>query len=132
MSALHTLTAFSLSFAAVSICLTAFLMPIAGNWRREGMLEVTLPRTECKVPWRVLVSLSFDSKNGRVERKVDVRDVRTDQEMVRAIREAMGGGSPPVGIDAPPRIPWAEVVRLLQVLKESGFHRIDLMTPCGF
>ncbi|HZL73012.1 MAG TPA: biopolymer transporter ExbD [Planctomycetota bacterium] len=132
MAGFHPSTVFLIPIAAVSFCLSIFLMPVAGNWPREEFIEVSLPRNECKIPCRANLYLRFNASKGLLEMRVDTLDVQSNEEMVRAVRDIVGGSTIPVGIDAHEQVPWAQVRRIIKILKENGIRRIDLLGHGGF
>ena len=79
----------------------------------------------------VRVALVWDETTQTVHRKMGDREYPNDDDLAKAISEAhdawvkKGKPDAPVTIDASSDIPWAEVIKVVNLIKKLGIDKIE-------
>jgi biopolymer transport protein ExbD len=79
----------------------------------------------------VRVTVTWDEATQSVHRKIADREYAKDDDLQKAIAEAHkalandGKADAPVAIDADPRIPWNEVITVVNLIKRCGIEKIE-------
>ncbi len=91
----------------------------AGSIQIEGILD------------EVRVAMFWDEDNQRTIRQLRNRRVESDEELATLIKEAhddwvrMNKPDTPVTIDAEPRVPWNDVINVLNLCKKNRIDKIE-------
>jgi hypothetical protein len=104
----------------------------------EGKFDSWLPKGKGSqgmplgaVIQEVRVALFWDEDNTKSIRKIGTRVVPDDEELRQLIASAYEGfvrlGQPdvPLTIDADLRVPWQDVITVMNVSKRAGMHKIE-------
>ena len=122
----------------VIFCLCVFFMCSMKFKAMEGKLESWLPKGLGNTHVRDLhadetrVALLWDEARQRTIRRFGAVDVRDDHQLRELLRESHAGwirlGNPraPLIVDAGERVPWREVVCVIDLGKHEGLERVQL------
>lgn len=98
------------------------------SWLPKDLGNATTPDTD---PKEMRVAIYWDEQKGEVVRQYGVRVIRDDEELETLIRGAnddfkkVGKSDVPVIIDGDARIPWAEVMTIVNIAKRLGIEKIQ-------
>ena len=124
----------------IIFCLCVFFMCSFKFKAIEGKFDSWLPGNsghdaplppDIKIISEVRVALVWDDATGTVIRKLGVRVLSEDDDLATAITAAhaawveRGRPEAPVTIDADVRVPWSEVVRVVNVAKRCDIDKIE-------
>jgi biopolymer transport protein ExbD len=128
----------------VIFCLCVFFMISFRFKQIEGRFDAWLPRTTGLGPVPHLdidpivelrVALFWNETTRHAVRKLGSRLVATDEELERLLQGArddcvrLGKPIVPLTIDADGRVPWSDVVDVVNLGKKSGIDRIEFAFP---
>jgi hypothetical protein len=97
---------------------------------RAAATKLTKPIDPGTLP-QVRVRVTWDEAAQSARRRMDERDYPKDEDLGAAIGEAHAalvrslGRDVPVTIDADSRVPWAEVIRVVNLAKAAGIEKIE-------
>jgi biopolymer transport protein ExbD len=125
----------------VIFCLCVFFMCSFKFKQESGRFDAWLPKDRgvatdvARQPQDVgiedvRVALLFDEKTGATRRKLATRVVRDDAELQALLRDAHDEARRvavelPLTIDSDGRVPWSDVVAVMNVAKRAGVEKID-------
>jgi biopolymer transport protein ExbD len=124
----------------IIFCLCVFFMISFRFKQIEGRFDAWLPRTTGVGPGpvntsdllsEVRVALFWDETAQRTVRKLGSRRVDSDDELGQLLQEAhdayvrLNQPDAPATIDAEARVPWNDVVKVLNLCKKSRIDRIE-------
>ncbi len=126
----------------IIFCLCVFFMCSFKFKQMEGKFDTWLPKDAGVSPrdlpvdpativHDVRVAIVLDEATGRIERKLGIRSYPDDAELGAAIvaqHEAcarLGRPDAPVTLDADSRVPWTEVVRVVDLARGRGLGRFE-------
>jgi biopolymer transport protein ExbD len=123
----------------VIFCLCVFFMCSLKFKQLEGKFDSWLPRNKgiggiadpSMLIEDIRVAMFWDDKNERAVRQLGQRRVDSDQELQQLLKEAhddyvrLNKPDVPVTIDADPRIPWREVVNVVNICKHNQIDKIE-------
>jgi biopolymer transport protein ExbD len=128
----------------IIFCLIIFFMCSFHFKQVEGKFDSWLPKeggvhpTPVKAPVvldEVRVILAFDEVARAVVTRLGARAVESESELRELLAEArrdfaaLGRAEPPVILDAAARVPWAAVVRAMDVCRAADFSKIEFAAP---
>ncbi len=127
----------------IIFCLIIFFMCSFHFKQLEGKIDSWLPKDKGvhgtpitnPVLEEIRVSLKWDDGARAVERKLGARPVGDDRELGELLTAShadfvnLGKPDIPVIIDAEPRVPWKEVIGVLNVCKRQGLEKIEFAAP---
>ncbi|MBI1850772.1 MAG: biopolymer transporter ExbD [Planctomycetes bacterium] len=123
----------------VIFCLCVFFMCSFKFKQLEGKFDSWLPRNKgvggiadpSTLIEEIRVAMFWDAQNERAVRQLGQRRVDTDQELQQLLKEAhddyvrLNKPDVPVTIDADARIPWREVVNVVNICKRDQIDKIE-------
>jgi biopolymer transport protein ExbD len=124
----------------IIFCLCVFFMVSFKFKQIEGRFDAWLPQTTGPRPdahviidliTDLRVALFWDETTGHTVRKLGSRRVTGDEELVHLLQEAhddcvrLGKPDAPATIDADARVPWSDVVDVIDLCKKSRIDRIE-------
>jgi biopolymer transport protein ExbD len=122
----------------IIFCLCVFFMCSFKFKQLEGKFDSWLPKDKgdqglpsLDLISEVRVALLWDENTQMVHRKMKVREFQNDEELEKAITEAhndwvkLGKPDAPVTIDADGKIPWNEVVNVMNIIKRCNIEKIE-------
>jgi biopolymer transport protein ExbD len=122
----------------VIFCLCVFFMISFKFKQLEGKFDSWLPKGKGSqgmplnaVIQEVRVALFWDEANEKTVRKIGTRAVPEDDELEKLIVDAHEGfirlNNPdvPLTIDGDLRVPWDDVVRVMNISKRAGMNKIE-------
>jgi len=122
----------------IIFCLCVFFMCSFKFKQLEGKFDSWLPLDKgaeglpnLDLISEVRVALTWDEPTQTLHRKMGVRDIPDDADLQRSIAEAheawvkKGKPDAPVTIDGDARIPWSEVVTVVNIVKRCGIAKIE-------
>ena len=122
----------------IIFCLCVFFMISFEFKQLEGRFDAWLPQTIGVDPGRIIcqitdvrVALFWDEATRHTVRKLGNRRVHDDEELGQLLQEAhdacvlLNKPDAPVTIDAEARVPWSEVVNVMNLCKKSRMDRIE-------
>src|SRR2546428_12736015 len=122
----------------IIFCLCVFFMCSFKFKQLEGKFDSWLPKDKgseglpsLDLISEVRVALFWDENAQKVTRKMGVRNIPEDDELQRSIQEAhqawvqKGKPDAPVTIDADPKIPWNEVINVVNIIKRCNIEKIE-------
>ena len=122
----------------IIFCLCVFFMCSFKFRQLEGKFDSWLPKDKgseglpsLDLISEVRVALLWDENTQTMTRKMGVRSIADDDELQRSIKEAhdawvtKGKPDAPVTIDADARIPWSEVITVVNIIKRNGIEKIE-------
>ena len=122
----------------VIFCLCVFFMCSFKFKQLEGKFDSWLPTDKgseglpsLDLISEVRVALIWDENAQIVHRKMGVREINDDTELQKSIAEAhqawvqKGKPDAPVTIDADSRIPWEQVINVVNIVKRCGIDKIE-------
>ncbi len=122
----------------IIFCLCVFFMCSFKFKQMEGKFDSWLPTDKgaeglpnLELISEVRVALIFNEQTQTIERKMGVRNIPNDDDLQKAIAEAhkaweqKNKPEAPVTIDADSRIPWSEVVRVMNLVKRCNIEKIE-------
>ena len=123
----------------VIFCLCVFFMCSFRFKQLEGKFDSWLPRNKGVggIPdpsmfiEEIRVAMFWDAQNERPVRQLGQRRVDTDQELQQLLKEAhddyvrLNKPDVPVTIDADARIPWREIVNVVNICKRDQIDKIE-------
>ncbi len=122
----------------IIFCLCVFFMISFKFKQLEGKFDTWLPKGKGSegmplnsVIQEVRVALFWDEKNQETQRKVGTRLVPDDDELLELISTAYQGfvrldhPEVPVTIDGDLRVPWMDVIDVMNISKKAGIDRVE-------
>jgi biopolymer transport protein ExbD len=122
----------------IIFCLCVFFMCSFKFRQLEGKFDSWLPKDKgseglpsLDLISEVRVAMVWDDSTRTIHRKLLTREIPDDGELQRAIHEAhdawVAKGKPdaPVTIDADGRIPWNEVINVVNIIKRCDINKIE-------
>ena len=122
----------------IIFCLCVFFMCSFKFRQLEGKFDSWLPKDKgaeglpnLDLISEVRVALMWDEAKQTMTRQMGVRKIPDDGDLQNSIKEAHSAwvqkGKPdaPVTIDADPRIPWNEVITVVNIIKRCGIDKIE-------
>jgi biopolymer transport protein ExbD len=122
----------------IIFCLCVFFMCSFKFRQLEGKFDSWLPKDKgseglpsLDLISEVRVALLWDENSQTMTRRMGVRSIPADDDLKNAISEAhqawvtKGKPEAPVTIDGDPRIPWSEVITVVNIIKECGIEKIE-------
>ena len=122
----------------IIFCLCVFFMCSFKFKQLEGKFDSWLPKDKgseglpnLDLITEVRVALIWDDAKQQIVRKILVKEYPNDDELQATIKamhkawEDKGKSDAPVTIDADPRIPWNEVVRVMNLCKRNNIEKIE-------
>jgi biopolymer transport protein ExbD len=122
----------------IIFCLCVFFMCSFKFRQLEGKFDSWLPKDkgseglpDLNLISEVRVALLWDENKQEVTRKMGVRSIPQDDDLQKSISEAhqawvqKGKPDAPVTIDADKRIPWSEVINVVNIIKRCGIEKIE-------
>ena len=127
----------------VLLCLCMFYMCVLSFRWPVAKMETWLPKDSYShgsgcgnILEEIRVFVKWEPSTGRVLRKVNNRGaVANDRELVGVIRTIRqdylkaGRSDCPVVIDATEKVPWQEVVHVIDLCRSLGIHRVEFAAP---
>ena len=122
----------------ILFCLCVFFMCSFKFKELEGRLGAWLPKDLGNGPMltdpppEIRVALTWDSEQERTVRRFGQRTVDSDDELsallssMHADYVLMGRDNVPVTVDGDERVPWNQVVSVLDMAKRLGIERVEL------
>jgi biopolymer transport protein ExbD len=123
----------------IIFCLCVFFMISFKFKQLEGKFDSWLPKgkgtdgvaSDSSILEEVRVAMFWDEENQRTIRQLRTRRVDDDEELRELIKEAhddwVASNKPdtPVTIDAEPKVPWDDVIRVMNICKKNGIDKIE-------
>jgi biopolymer transport protein ExbD len=122
----------------IIFCLCVFFMCSFKFKQLEGKFDSWLPKDKgseglpsLDLISEVRVALLWDENKQEVTRQMGVRRIPQDDDLQKSIKEAhqawvqKGKPDAPVTIDADPRIPWSEVINVVNIVKRCEIEKIE-------
>jgi biopolymer transport protein ExbD len=122
----------------IIFCLCVFFMCSFKFRQLEGKFDSWLPKDKgseglpsLELISEVRVALIWDDSKQEVTRKMGVRSIPDDTDLQKSIQEAhdawvtKGKPDAPVTIDGDTRIPWSEVITVVNIIKRCGIDKIE-------
>jgi biopolymer transport protein ExbD len=123
----------------IIFCLCVFFMISFKFKQLEGKFDSWLPKGKGStgaisaegILDEVRVALLWDENNQRTVRQLRERRVESDDELSALIKEAhddwvrMNKPDTPVTIDAEARVPWEEVIKVMNICKSNRIDKIE-------
>lgn len=122
----------------IIFCLCVFFMCSFKFRQLEGKFDSWLPRDKgaeglpsLEMISEVRVALMWDEATQTMTRQMGVRKIPDDNDLQKSIKEAhdakVAQGKPdaPVTIDADSRIPWNEVITVVNLIKRCDIDKIE-------
>ena len=122
----------------IIFCLCVFFMCSFKFRQLEGKFDSWLPKDKgseglpsLDLISEVRVALIWDEAKQELTRKMGVRSIPDDADLQKSIQEAhdawVAKGKPdaPVTIDGDTRIPWSEVITVVNIIKRCGIDKIE-------
>lgn len=121
----------------VIFCLCVFFMCSFKFKQLEGKFESWLPRNKgsesviSQEPKEIRIAMFWDEQTSKVSRRFGMRTVEDDGEMATLIRgsyedwRAKGEANIPVIIDGDERVPWSEVLKIVNIAKGLSIDNIE-------
>jgi biopolymer transport protein ExbD len=128
----------------IIFCLCIFFMCSFHFKQLQGKIDSWLPKDvgvhssqSDALLEEIRVVLTFDPTTGTTVTKMGAKRVSNDEELANLISAAYGdyekaGKSKddvPVIIDAFPRVPWKDVVNVMNLCKDKGYEKIQFAAP---
>jgi len=123
----------------VIFCLCVFFMISFKFKQLEGKFESWLPKgkgvggvgADSSILEEVRVAMQWDEENQRTIRNFRNRRIDSDEELQVLIKEAhddwvrMNKPDTPVTIDAEARVPWEDVIKVMNICKSNRIDKIE-------
>ena len=123
----------------IIFCLCVFFMISFKFKQIEGKFDTWLPKNKgaegvasgADIIKEIRVAMFWDADNERTVRQLGMRRVESDEELQNLIREAhedfVRNNQPdvPVTIDADPRVPWNDVMTVVNLCKRNQIDKIE-------
>jgi biopolymer transport protein ExbD len=122
----------------IIFCLCVFFMCSFKFRQLEGKFDSWLPKDKgseglpsLDLISEVRVALIWDEATQTLTRKMGVRSIPDDADLQKSIQEAhdawvqKGKPDAPVTIDGDTRIPWMEVITVVNIIKRCGIDKIE-------
>jgi biopolymer transport protein ExbD len=123
----------------VIFCLCVFFMCSFRFKQIEGKFDSWLPKGKgvggvgdaSSLIEEIRVAMMWDASGDKVIRQLGMRRVEEDEELQRLIKEAhddylrLNKPDVPVTIDADPRIPWRDVLNVVNLCKREKIEKIE-------
>ena len=127
----------------IIFCLCIFFMCSFHFKQLEGKMESWLPKDKGvfgdPVPNPILeevrVFMRWDEATGDVIRKVNAKPAGSDVELGQIMEDgiakfkSLGRPDTPVIIDAEPKVPWKEVIKVMDICKQHKLEKVELAAP---
>ena len=129
----------------IIFCLCIFFMCSFHFKQVQGSIDSWLPKdagpdsspSPVALLEEIRVTLSYDPTTGTTVTKLGARTITSDAELLALVAAAYEdyaeAGKPtaevPVIIDALPRVPWRDVVRVMNACKDNGYQKIQFAAP---
>jgi biopolymer transport protein ExbD len=127
----------------VIFCLCVFFMCSLHFRQLEGKFDTWLPKGKGtgklgdSVIQEIRVAVYWDEPNARVVRQLGNRMIANDEELQALIAEAhadfvkLNKPDTPVTIDADGRVPWSEVINIVNICKRDQIDKIEFAMGVG-
>jgi biopolymer transport protein ExbD len=128
----------------VIFCLCVFFMCSLKFPQLEGKFDSWLPRNKGlggappeDLIQEVRVALFWDEAKRETQRVLGTRRIASDDELEGLLREAhddyvrLGKPDTPVTIDAEARVPWRDVITVVNLCKRNGLEQIEFAFGAG-
>jgi biopolymer transport protein ExbD len=127
----------------VIFCLCVFFMCSLHFRQLEGKFDTWLPKGKGtgklgdSVIQEIRVAVYWDEANARVVRQLGNRMIANDEELQALIQEAhddfvkLNKPDTPVTIDADGRVPWSEVINIVNICKRDQIDKIEFAMGVG-
>ena len=127
----------------VIFCLCVFFMCSLHFRQLEGKFDTWLPKGKGtgklgdSVIQEIRVAVYWDEPNGKVVRQLGNRMIANDEELQALIQEAhddfvkLNKPDTPVTIDADGRVPWSEVINIVNICKRDQIDKIEFAMGVG-
>jgi biopolymer transport protein ExbD len=127
----------------VIFCLCVFFMCSLHFRQIEGKFDTWLPKGKGNtglgdnVIQEIRVAVYWDEPNNRVVRQLGTRMIADDDELQALIKEAyddfvkLNKPDTPVTIDADARVPWSEVINIVNICKRDQIEKIEFAMGAG-
>ncbi len=123
----------------IIFCLCVFFMISFKFKQVEGKFDTWLPKNKGaegmsstdELPKEVRIAMFWDEKAEKTTRQLGTRVVETNEELQELIRqsrddlERLGVTDVPVTIDADARVPWREVIDIVNLCKRVNIDKIQ-------
>ena len=122
----------------IIFCLCVFFMISFKFKQIEGKFDTWLPKSKGLVPMtteelpkEIRIAMFWDERAEKVKRQLGMRKVETNEELENLIRQAredfdkMGVPDIPVTIDADARVPWRDVIDVVNLCKRVNVEKIQ-------
>jgi len=123
----------------IIFCLCVFFMVSFKFKQLEGKFDSWLPKGKGSVGSvqiegildEVRVAMYWDEVNQRTIRQLGTRRIQSDEELAELIREGhdawvkMNKPDTPVTIDAEARVPWNDVIAVMNLCKKNRIDKIE-------
>lgn len=127
----------------IIFCLCIFFMCSFHFKQLEGKMESWLPKDKGvfgdPVPNPILeevrVFMKFDEATGATIRKVNAQLINSDEEMGSILVEriekfkSLNRPDTPVIVDADPKVPWKDVILVMDICKRNKLEKVELAAP---
>ena len=127
----------------VIFCLCVFFMCSLHFRQLEGKFDTWLPKGKGtgklgdSVIQEIRVAVYWDEPNSKVVRQLGNRMIANDEELQALIAEAhadfvkLNKPDTPVTIDADARVPWSEVINIVNICKRDQIDKIEFAMGVG-
>jgi biopolymer transport protein ExbD len=121
----------------IIFCLCVFFMCSFRFKQLEGKFDSWLPKGKgssgsmATVPVEIRVAMFWDPQREKTTRRYGHRDIESDDELTALIKGAhddfvkMNKPDVPVIIDGDARIPWTEVINVMNICKSLNIDKIE-------
>ena len=123
----------------IIFCLCVFFMISFKFKQIEGKFDTWLPKSKGLVPMaeteelpkEIRIAMFWDERAEKVNRQLGMRKVETNEELENLIRQArddfdkMGVPEIPVTVDADARVPWRDVIDVVNLCKRVNVEKIQ-------
>ena len=123
----------------IIFCLCVFFMISFKFKQLEGKFDSWLPKgkgvggvgADSSILEEVRVAMFWDAENQKTVRQLKNRRVSSDEELQQLIKEAhddwvrINRPDAPVTIDAEARVPWDDIIKVINLCKKSRIDKIE-------
>ena len=128
----------------IIFCLCVFFMCSLHFKQLEGKFDTWLAKDKGSqgmpvgtIIQEIRVALFWNEATGEVTRKIGTRMIANDEELQALIQEAhddfvkLNKPDTPVTIDADGRVPWSEVINIVNICKRDQIEKIEFAMGAG-